>query len=129
MAKDRWHIAMAAAVVACLGAAATHAWSTPRLNYLTFSGTVALPGVLLPAGTYAFEVLVPSGSADVVRVATRDGQHRFLGLTRRVERPHPARSAPAIVFGEAPAGVPPPINVWYPIGGSAGHQFLYPAAR
>lgn len=122
-------VAVAAAIAAVLGTAAAQAWGTPRLNYLTFSGTVALPHAVLPGGTYIFEVVNPSGGADVVRVATRDGRNVFLGLTHRVERPRGSKSAAAVSFGEAPAGTPPPIRVWYPEGAGLGHRFVYPAGR
>lgn len=48
--------ASAVVVLALLGVASTQAWSSlARTNHLTFSGPVALPGVMLPAGSYTFE--------------------------------------------------------------------------
>src|SRR6516164_3213044 len=81
-------------------------------NDLTFSGPVALPGVVLPAGTYTFER--PSwNSPDIVRVVSRDRKRPyFMGYTRRVDRPAGAADQ-FVTFGEAPAGAPPPITVWY----------------
>jgi hypothetical protein len=116
--------ASAAALVVSLGASAAQAWSA-RTNLLAFSHAVALPGVTLAAGTYAFEVLSPSGAYDVVKVSDVKGRSHFLGFTRSVERPRSLGRAAAVRFGERPAGTPPPIDVWYPEGSGRGHQFIY----
>jgi hypothetical protein len=124
----------AAAVVAALvtvGLSTNTAWSSPRTNLLTFSGAVSLPGVILPAGTYVFEVIAPGGGGggDVVRVSSQQGRHYFMGFTQRIERPRDRRTVPLATFGEAPAGMPPPIAAWYPIDSSRGHRFVYRGTR
>lgn len=48
-------IVVAAVVAFAVGVAATQAASFHRLNRLTFSGVVSLPGVTLAPGTYTFE--------------------------------------------------------------------------
>ena len=93
-------------------------WTT----HLTFSGTVALPGTVLPAGAYTFEAVRP----DVVRVTSRDGRRVFYaGFTHRVERPAGLRPDVFISLGEGPRGNPVPINAWYPTEKGLGHQFIY----
>jgi hypothetical protein len=110
-------------VVAVLGAASVQAWST-RVNHLTFSGAVSLPGVTLAAGTYTFEAGPVETDPNIVRVLTRDGRRvLYTGFTTPVSRP--AGRVPAVMFGEARAGQPTPIRVWYPSGASIGHQFRY----
>jgi hypothetical protein len=109
-----------------LGAAAARA-NAPHTNYLTFSAPFALPGIALPAGTYIFEVVSP-GSNDVVRVMSRDGQQVYLtAFTSRVQRPRGLRADRQILFNEVRAGVTPAVKVWFPVGESIGHEFLYPA--
>jgi hypothetical protein len=94
--------------------------------YLTFSGSVALPGVTLPAGTYTFERFDPFGAPDVVRVLNRKGDKTyFLGFTQRVSRPWNARNQPPVKFGEARPGEPVPVEVWFPADETVGHQFIY----
>ena len=62
-------VLVGSAVIGVLVAASAHAWTTD-INYLTFSGPIALPGVTLPAGTYAFRT--PSDSdKNVVQVMNR----------------------------------------------------------
>ena len=101
-----------------------------RIEYLTFSGPVSLPGVTLNRGTYTFEVANSEASADIVRVRNRATDAVvFLGFTHRVERPRGMADNRSIVFGEAPRGVVPPILKWYPGGDRTGHQFRYSQKR
>jgi len=127
MATRNWARTAVAVALLAAGISTTTAWSNPRLNYLTFSGAVALPGVTLPAGTYIFEVVGNGG--DVVRVSSKQGKPYFMGFTRRIERPLGRRDVPIATLGEAPAGTPPPITAWLPIGSSRGHRFVYTDSR
>ena len=110
-----------------LGATAQRsgAWSDANhREYLTFSGAVAIPGAVLPAGTYMFEVPTPSFSNTIISVRSRDGRHVYLTqFARAVGRP--AGNAPHVTFRETARGEAPKIDVWYPIGGDAGRQLVY----
>ena len=93
---------------------------------ITFSGPVALPGVVLPAGAYTFEIANPESSLRVVRVTRRDtGLVYFAGFTRMIPRPVDRPADQLIGLGEGPRGAAAPIDVWYPSGGSQGHRFIY----
>ena len=121
-------MAAAAAVAALLiTASSSQVSASPmalsKINYLTFSGSVRLPGTLLTPGTYTFEAGPAGTDRDIVRVTTRDGRRvLFMGFTVPVSRP--ARG-PMVSLGEAPAGAPQPIAVWYEDGATSGHQFRY----
>ena len=93
-----------------------------RINHLTFSGPVALPGgVVLATGSYTFEL----GPSNVVTVSTRDGQSvLFTGRTQLVLRPAGLSLDVNVTFGDRGAG-PPPITAWYPVGADVGHAFIY----
>jgi hypothetical protein len=120
-------IAGAVAVIALLSAVSSQAWSPlTRPNYLSFTRSVALPGVVLAPGSYTFELASPGMNLDVVRVSSRDGRLiYFTGFTRSVVRPHDLPRGKTIMFGEAAAGEATPIAVWYPMDGSNGHEFIY----
>ena len=124
--NNRKSVLAGAAVVAVLVmAASAQAW-TSRINHVTFSGAVALPGVTLSAGTYTFELAPPSGGLDVVRVTSRDGQRVFYtGFTQAVMRPAGLGSEDIVTFGEARQGQAPPIDAWFPVGSPTGRRFLY----
>jgi hypothetical protein len=96
-----------------------------NINHLTFSQPVRLPGVLLPAGSYEFE-LGPAGThRDIVRVSDVHGRPYYMGFTQEVARPSGSTNKRVIDFGEAVAGSPMPIAVWYPVDSSTGHAFVY----
>jgi hypothetical protein len=115
------------AVLGVLTASPSRAWlNADRMNYLTFSGSVALPGVELAAGTYIFELATPLTDHSVVRVLSRDRSKVYLlAFTNAVERPVGMREDRVVTLGETPRGTPPPILAWYPIGDSTGREFIY----
>jgi hypothetical protein len=113
--------ALAGLVVAATSLSAS---SMNRLEYLTFSRAVALPGVTLNPGSYSFEIMNPD-SGDVVLVRNRaTNAPLFLGLTFRVERPA-ASAKNHVVLGEARRGEASPILAWYPNKDTVGREFIY----
>jgi hypothetical protein len=97
-----------------------------NVNRVTFNRSVALPGVILPAGSYVFEAGALFMNPHIVRVTSADHQKQyFVGLTQRVRRPANMAPNQLVALGEAPVGDPAPIRAWYPIGSSTGHEFLY----
>jgi len=97
-----------------------------RTTYFTFSGTVQLPGVALPAGSYIFEVANPDGGADIVRVMSRDRKKAYLmQFTHFVDRPLKGNLDATLTLGETSAGVPPKVTAWYPQSETRGRAFIY----
>jgi len=99
--------------------------NTQELTYLTFSNTVELPGVTLPAGTYTFK-LADTPSRNVVQVFDRD-QKNVMGqwLFVPAERREPAQDT-VIMFKESREGSTPAIQYWYFPGERIGKEFIYP---
>jgi hypothetical protein len=60
-----------------------------RQTHLTFSRSVGLPGVTLPAGTYEFRLADPATNQSIVMVRETVSPHtlRYLGATVPVKRP------------------------------------------
>jgi hypothetical protein len=120
-------LSAAAAGALLLGLAVQPAGAQINLHrdLLTFSGPVALPGVVLVAGTYSFEVPDNMFSPSLVRVRSKDGRQVYLTqYARIVERPNSPK-VPPVTFGEAAPGSARPIQAWFPIGGDSGRQFVY----
>ena len=118
--------AAAVALGLALGAGSVHALTANRLTYLTFSGAVALPGVTLPAGSYAFELADTPGTNNIVLVRNRErSKVYFLGFTDRIARPAGMRDTTGVSFGEATPGQPPPIAAWFPPESNDGLKFRY----
>ena len=115
-----------AAVLMALAAATRSGAAIGPRDQITFSRPVALPGVVLPAGSYTFEVMNPDSSSTVVRVAHRDTHQVFFsGLTMMAVRPANLAAGRLVTVGEAAAGAAIPITAWYPTGRLAGHRFVW----
>ena len=113
--------------VVLLGVMATPAVKAVNMNnmtYLTFGRAVELAGVTLPAGTYIFEVANPDSGANVVRVLSRDrARVHVLKATTPTYRERTSDMPSVIKLGEASAGKPSSIRVWFPEDETKGHQF------
>jgi hypothetical protein len=118
--------AMAVAVVAVL---TTSVWAqetnTQEVSYITFSNTVELPGVTLPAGTYTFR-LADIPTRNVVQVLDRD-QKKVMGQWLFVQAERPEVSGDTVImFKENAENTTPAVQYWYFPGEKIGKEFVYP---
>lgn len=117
-----------------VAAASTHAWAQgstwDKRTFLTFSGTVQVPGATLPAGTYVFRIANP----DVKTVwQVLDARERHILASfffvrtadRTFEEQNAAHGKPVVTFHETRRGVPPAVRVLYYPTDPAGSEFLY----
>lgn len=104
---------------------AAQAQTLERRTFFTFTDTVMLPGMTLPAGTYMFSLVDDTTSRRVVRIANAEGTHTY-GLVATVGaiRQVPAAD-PELHFLEASAGSPFPITLWWYPGDLVGREFIY----
>jgi hypothetical protein len=100
-----------------------------KLTYFTFSAPVELPGITLPAGTYAFKLLDTVGNRNIVQVFDKS-MTRLYGtfLTIADYRQQPSEKS-VIRFSETEEGGPPAIKEWFYPGDSYGCEFVYPKNR
>jgi hypothetical protein len=119
-------IALLVAVLAVLSSrVAAQETNVQEVTYLTFSNTVEMPGVSLPAGTYMFR-LADTPSRNVVQVLDRDGKDiKGQWLFVQSERPEVSGDT-VIMFKENRAGATPAIQYWYFPGEKIGKEFIYP---
>jgi hypothetical protein len=127
LVKKIVHTLCGAVLLGVLSTSATGAMMDDRhTTYFTFSRTVQLPGVVLPPGTYIFEVLNPNGGSDVVRVMSRDRKRLFLlRLTRFAYRSQHGNLDSTVTLGESATGNPPTVKAWYPHSETRGREFIY----
>jgi hypothetical protein len=123
MTNKSLRIGCAAAALALMAAGSVMAHSSNHENRLTFSRSVALPGVVLPAGSYTFDVASDT-ALDVVVVRNRTKVF-YMGFTGTVQRPASMSKTAAVTLGEVSASEAAPITAWYEIGGNIGHEFRY----
>jgi hypothetical protein len=127
MSARHWLRTLGLACGLVVATSSLYAWAPESgLTYLTFNRPVSLPGVTLGTGTYAFEIMNPSTSSDVVIV--RDRARRtvyFSGLTNRMATSLSDSRDGAITFGQSHPNEPVQILAWYPSNGTQGRQFIY----
>jgi len=115
----------AAILAACLAPAAqADEWT--KLTYFTFSAPVEMPGMVLPAGSYKFELADPDSTRRVVRISEKEGgkiQGIFLSIPDQKLEPS---DKPIVMFREAPAGAPEAVKAWFYPGETTGYEFVYP---
>ena len=117
--------ACVAAVILMLGiSVGAQDFNIHEKTFLTFSNSVELPGMMLPAGTYTFR-LADTQSRNVVQVLSQDekqihGQFLFIPA----ERPDVSGET-VITFRETREGTTPAIQYWYYPGEKIGKEFIY----
>ena len=94
-------------------------------SFITFSNTVELPGVTLPAGTYVFR-LADTPTRNVVQVLSQD-EKKVMGqwLFVQAERPQVTDDT-VIMFKEKAENTMPAVQYWYYPGERIGKEFIYP---
>jgi hypothetical protein len=106
-------------------ASGADAFTFDKRTYFTFSQSVALPGVTLPAGTYMFRLADPDTTRRVIQVSDKEGTQSYaLLLTMPAYRTEAAKDS-EIRFLETPAGAPRAIDAWWYVGDSTGYEFIY----
>jgi hypothetical protein len=117
-----------------VAAASTHAWAQgstwDKRTFLTFSGTVQVPGATLPAGTYVFRLANPDTKTvwHVLDARERHVLATFFSVRtadRTWEEQNAADGKPVVTFHETRRGVPPAVHVLYYPTDPAGSEFLY----
>jgi hypothetical protein len=115
----------AAVLAACLAPAA-HADEWTKLTYFTFSAPVEMPGMVLPAGSYKFELADPDATRRVVRISEKEGGKIYgIFLSIPDQKLEPS-DKPIVMFKETPAGAPEAVKAWFYPGETTGYEFVYP---
>ena len=102
-----------------------HADEWNQATFFTFSQPVQIPGQVLPAGTYLFE-LVNSFNHEMVRISNADRTNVIAIIQARPTQQKGLSGKSAIVLAERGVSQPEAIVAWSYPGHVEGHQFLYP---
>jgi len=98
-------------------------WNQATL--FTFSESVQIPGQVLPAGTYVFEI-VNNFNHEIVRISNADRTKVIALIQARPATQEGFTGKAAIVLAERGSSQPPAVIAWSYAGRLEGHQFLYP---
>jgi hypothetical protein len=97
-----------------------------KLTYLTFSASIQVPGVTLPAGTYMFKLADPETGRRAIQIWNQDGSKLYTTLLTIPDQMMEAKSDPVVMFNETPSGSPHAVKSWFYPGDRTGMEFIYP---
>jgi hypothetical protein len=113
--------------MAAIVAVAQPRWSDRTI--LTFSAPVEVPGTVLPAGQYVFELADLHSDRHVVEIYNEGGTDLITTSLAIPMRRTEATGDIAVHFSSTPADTPPALKGWFYPGSLNGHQFVYPAEQ
>jgi hypothetical protein len=105
---------------------AAHADEWNQLTRFTFSQPVEVPGRILPAGTYWFQLLESQANRQIVLIYNADqSKIESIALTAADWR-YDTTNRTDLTFAERRHDKPEALLTWYYPGQEIGHEFLYP---
>lgn len=104
---------------------AVHADETNQATLITFNQPVQVPGRVLPAGTYLFEI-VPNVNHELVRISSTDRNNVFALIQAIPTYQQGLSGKAAIILAKQEESQPEAVVAWTYPGRLEGHQLLYP---
>jgi hypothetical protein len=120
---------LAALSMAMLGAATASSARADEWNketYLTFGRDVAIPGMVLTAGTYTFRLSGSQSDRHVVQIFDRTGTQLITTLLTTADYRLSPTDDTLVTFGESAGNAPRPVRRWFYPGDTDGQAFIYP---
>jgi hypothetical protein len=104
---------------------AAHADMRDQTTTITFSAPVQIPGKVLPAGTYVFQLANADSDRNIVQIFNADRTQLYATLqTVAAERPNPTGDT-VVTFAEQGPGRPEALLKWFYPGNMTGNKFVY----
>src|SRR5437870_3323750 len=97
-----------------------------------FSGPVEIPGAVLPAGKYVFQLADSDSNRNIVQVFSEDSSGKESLVTTVMAIPDYMLNTPdkpIVNFVERPSGTPEAIRSWFYPGENTGWEFIYPKSE
>jgi hypothetical protein len=118
--------------VALLGAtvlpsARADTWN--KKTVVTFSQAVEVPGKILPAGTYTFQLLDSPADRHIVQIFNADGSQIIATILAINDYRLQPTGNTVMKFSERPGDAPDALRAWFYPGDNFGQEFVYPKAR
>lgn len=121
-------------IVALFALGALLYWAVPprakadewnKKTIVTVNAPVELPGVVLPAGTYVFQLLDSPSDRDVVQVFNQDESHIYATIMAITDYRVEPTNETIITLEERPKDSPEAIKEWFYPGDLNGLEFVY----
>jgi hypothetical protein len=102
---------------------------TDKLTYVSFSKPVQLPGVMLPAGRYRFQLADVVETRRVIKVQSEDGKKQIALLLTVPNQLRDIPKDPLVLFSETAVGQPDAVKAFNYPGERTGFEFVYSKAE
>jgi len=113
--------------VTLLPSARADTWN--KKTVVTFSQAVEIPGKILPAGTYTFQLLDSPSDRHIVQVFNADGSQIITTILAINDYRLQPTGETIMKFNERPGDSPEALRAWFYPGDNFGQEFVYPKAR
>lgn len=130
MMKHLVRLSVAASLVALATASPAVAQTAANnRTVLSFPEPVEVPGKILPAGTYTFEMHDSGMNRHVIQIFDQGGTKLVALVLAIPDYRLTATDNTVIKFSEGPAGQPQAIRAWFYPGQTVGQEFVYSKTR
>jgi hypothetical protein len=92
---------------------------------LTFTGPVEIPGKVLPAGTYTFQLMNSDSNRNIVEVFNKNRTKLYAVVMAIPDYRMTPASKTVVTFEERPSDTPEAIHAWFYPGELYGQEFVY----
>jgi hypothetical protein len=116
-------------VISLVAVPGVHADDWDKKTLVTFGHPVKVPGLVLPAGAYMFEVMDLKADRSVVRITNEEGTIVYATVLAIRDFRTEATEDTKLTFHEVPANVILPLRSWFYPGKNYGYEFVYPESE
>jgi LPXTG-motif cell wall-anchored protein len=106
-----------------------HADTWNKKTVVTFSQDVEVPGKILPAGTYTFQLLDSNSDRHIVQIFNADGTQIIATILAINDYRLQPTGDNVMKFSERPGDSPEALRAWFYPGDNFGQQFVYPKSE
>jgi len=100
-----------------------------KKTVVTFSQAVEVPGRILPAGTYTFQLLDSQADRHIVQIFNADGTQIIATILAINNYRLQPTGDTVMKFSERPGDSPEALRAWFYPGDNFGQEFVYPRPR
>ena len=100
-----------------------------KKTIVTFSQAVEVPGKILPAGTYTFQLMDSPSDRHIVQIFNADGTQIITTILAINDYRLQPTGQTVMKFSERPGDSPDALRAWFYPGDSFGQEFVYPKVR
>jgi hypothetical protein len=100
-----------------------------KKTVVSFSQAVEIPGRVLPAGTYTFQLLESPSDRHIVQIFNADGSQIITTILAINDYRLQPTGDTVMKFSERPGDSPEALRAWFYPGDNFGQEFVYPKLR